>query len=45
MLRGIRCLAAGDELTVVAVGKTWSKVVDTATGRTGYVANDYISKV
>ncbi len=43
--KSIRRLAAGDTLTVVAVGKTWSKVVDTATGRTGYVANDYISKV
>ena len=43
--KSIRRLASGDQLTVVAVGKTWSKVVDTATGRTGYVANDYIAKV
>ena len=43
--KSIRRLASGDELTVVAVGKVWSKVVDTATGRTGYVANDYIARV
>ena len=43
--KSIRRLASGDQLTVVAVGKVWSKVVDTATGRTGYVANDYIAKV
>ncbi len=41
----IRRLTAGDKLQVVAVGKTWSKVVDLATGRTGYVANDYIARV
>ena len=43
--KSIRRLSSGDQLTVVAVGKTWSKVVDTATGRTGYVANDYIARV
>ena len=43
--RSIRRLTAGDQLTVVSVGKTWSKVVDQKTGRTGYVANDYIVKV
>ncbi len=43
--RSIRRLTAGDQLTVVSVGKTWSKVVDQNTGRTGYVANDYIAKV
>ena len=43
--KSIRRLASGDQLTVVAVGKVWSKVVDTATGRTGYVANDYIARV
>lgn len=42
--KAIRRLAAGDALTVVAVGKTWSKVVDQTTGQTGYVANDYITK-
>ncbi len=41
----IRRLSAGDTLQVVAVGKTWNKVVDPVTGRTGYVANDYIAKV
>ena len=40
----IRRLMAGDELTVIAVGKTWSKVKDPQTGKTGYVANDYITK-
>ncbi len=38
----IRRLQAGDRLQVIAVAKTWSKVLDPATGRTGYVANDYI---
>ncbi len=41
----IRRLTAGDTLQVVAEGKTWSKVVDTATGKSGYVANDYITKM
>ena len=40
----IRRLMAGDTLTVIAVGKTWSKVKDPETGKTGYVANDYIRK-
>ena len=40
--RSIRRLAPGDVLEVVAAGRIWSKVVDTATGRTGYVANDYM---
>lgn len=40
--KAIRRLAAGDKLQVVARGKTWSKVVDLQTGKTGYVANDYI---
>ena len=40
--RMIRRLAAGDLLQVVAVGKTWSRVIDLTTGQTGYVANDYI---
>ena len=42
--KSIRRLQAGDQLKVIAVGKTWSKVVDTNTGKTGYVANDYIAK-
>ena len=41
----IRRLAAGDRLQVIARGKTWSKVVDLETGKTGYVANDYIQKI
>ena len=40
--RSIRRLAAGDMLQVVATGKVWSKVVDLTTGRTGYMANDYM---
>ena len=40
--KSIRRLAAGDVLQVIATGKVWSKVVDQATGRTGYVANDYM---
>ena len=34
----------GDQLQVIAVGKVWDKVVDPA-GRTGYIANDYMSPV
>ena len=41
----IRRLTAGDTLEVLAVGKTWSQVKDVKTGRTGYVANDYIARV
>ncbi len=41
----IRRLTEGDRLTVLAVGKVWSKVKDPTTGRTGYVANDYIARV
>lgn len=41
----IRRLAAGDQLQVVAVGKTWSKVIDLTTGKTGYVANDYMIRL
>ncbi len=43
--RAIRRLSAGDQLQVVAKGKVWSKVIDLQTGKTGYVANDYISRV
>ena len=43
--QAIRRLAAGDELEVIARGQVWSKVVDPATGMTGYVANDYVSAV
>ena len=41
----LRRLNAGDRLQVIARGKTWSKVVDMLTGKTGYVANDYIQKI
>ncbi len=40
----IRRLTAGDELEVLEVGKTWSKVKDPQSGKTGYVANDYIAR-
>ena len=43
--RSIRRLTAGDALQVIAVGKTWSKVIDQTTGQAGYVANDYITAV
>ena len=38
----IRRLYAGDELIVPAEGRTWLQVKDMRTGRTGYVAKDYI---
>ena len=38
----IRRLMAGDTLEVIEVGKVWSRVMDPQTGKTGYVANDYI---
>ena len=41
----LRRLSAGDQLQVIAEGKTWSKVIDLASGKTGYVANDYLAKV
>ena len=41
----IRRLTAGDQLKVIARGKTWSRVVDVQTGKTGYVANQYIMSV
>ena len=40
----IRRLMAGDTLEVIAVGRTWSQVKDPQTGKTGYVANDYIAR-
>lgn len=43
--KAIRRLTAGDQLQVIARGKVWSKVVDLQTGKTGYVANDYIRKI
>ncbi len=38
----VRRLMAGDTLEVIAVGTVWSQVKDLQTGKTGYVANDYI---
>ena len=38
----IRRLTVGDELQVIARGNVWSKVIDLRTGRSGFVANDYI---
>ena len=43
--RAIRRLCAGDELQVIAKGKTWSRVIDLQTGKTGYVANDYLQRM
>ena len=42
--KSIRRLSAGDEVQVIAKGKTWSQVIDLQTGKTGYVANDYLKK-
>ena len=41
--KAIRTLQAGDELLVLAKGKTWMKVQDKLTGKTGFVANDYVA--
>lgn len=41
----IRRLVAGDQLQVLAKGKVWSRVFDLKTGRTGYVANDYMQVI
>ena len=43
--KSLRRLMPGDQLQVIAVGTTWSKVVDLATGKTGYVANDYVIRL
>lgn len=43
--KAIRRLTAGDELEVIARGWVWSQVVDPVTGKTGYVANDYVTTV
>ncbi len=40
----VRRLSAGDRLEVIAVGKVWSKVFDPLTGKTGYMANDYMAR-
>ena len=41
--KAIRRLAAGDQLQVIEQGNLWCKVIDMQTGRTGYVANDYLA--
>jgi hypothetical protein len=41
----IRRLQAGDQLHVIARGSVWSQVVDLRTGKTGYVANDYVQAI
>jgi hypothetical protein len=38
----IRRLNTGDRLQVIERGSVWSKVIDLTTGRTGYMANDYM---
>ena len=43
--QSIRRLMAGDQLQVIAVGKTWDKVVDLTTGQTGNVASAYMTPV
>ena len=40
--KAIRTLRAGDELEVLAKGKTWLQVRDLQTGKTGFVAADYV---
>ena len=42
--KAIRTLQAGDQLEVIAKGKTWLKVRDNKTGKTGYVAADYVTR-
>ncbi len=41
----IRRLMAGDQLQVISRGQVWSQVMDPATGKTGFVANDYIMTI
>ena len=43
--KALRRLNAGDQLQVIARGKIWSKVIDMQTGKTGYVANDYLTRI
>ncbi|MCQ2458349.1 MAG: SH3 domain-containing protein, partial [Clostridia bacterium] len=40
--KSIRRLTAGDQLTVLASGRVWLKVLDQETGKIGYVADDYM---
>ena len=35
----------GDRLQVIAKGNTWFQVVDLQTGKTGYVAKQYVQKI
>ena len=41
----IRRLYAGDQVQVIARGRIWDEVVDLQTGRTGYVAHNYLQAV
>ena len=41
----IRRLEEGDRLQVIAKGNTWFQVVDLQTGKTGYVAKQYVQKI
>ena len=43
--KAIRRLTAGDQLQVIARGNVWSEVVDPVTGKTGFVANDYVTVI
>ena len=43
--KAIRRLTAGDQVRVIAKGKVWCKVVDLQTGKTGYVANEYLKRI
>ena len=41
----LRRLYAGDQVQVIAQGRNWDKVIDPQTGRTGYVAKNYLQAV
>ena len=43
--KAIRRLTAGDQLQVIARGNVWSEVVDPVNGKTGFVANDYVTVI
>lgn len=43
--RAIRRLTAGDELEVIAQGRTWFQVIDPETGKTGFVAKEYMEQI
>lgn len=43
--KAIRTLQAGDQLEVIAEGKTWFQVMDPETEKTGFVAKDYMDRI